>query len=172
MAVKIQLRRGVASYWTAANPILAQGEMGVELDTKKFKIGDGTSTWLLLGYSSGAISLVDFPEIDDTTVGNPNDGDFLIYSTSTAKWIATTTVQTINVSSTQSSTSTVADNALYVAGGLGVQGTLNLAGGLNAISDIIAPSPTDGSLLIYQSSINKWVASVNLTQQNLDAGEF
>jgi len=54
MAVQIQLRRGTAAQWTAANPILAQGELAVETDTNKFKIGngktDGTGNWNSLPY--------------------------------------------------------------------------------------------------------------------------
>ena len=50
MAVQIQLRRGTASAWTAANPILADGEIGVESDTDLFKIGDGLTAWVSLGY--------------------------------------------------------------------------------------------------------------------------
>jgi len=42
---KIQVRRGTAAQWTSANPILAAGEWGFETDTKKFKIGDGTTAW-------------------------------------------------------------------------------------------------------------------------------
>jgi hypothetical protein len=57
MAVQIQLRRGTASQWTSANPILAEGEMGVELDTGKWKFGDGTGTWSVLAYGSGAALL-------------------------------------------------------------------------------------------------------------------
>lgn len=45
MAVVIQFRRGDAAEWTAANPILAEGEVGVELDTGLFKIGDGVTSW-------------------------------------------------------------------------------------------------------------------------------
>ena len=52
MAVQIQLRRGTASAWTAANPTLAIGEFAVETDTDKYKIGDGSTAWTSLGYSS------------------------------------------------------------------------------------------------------------------------
>jgi hypothetical protein len=45
MAVQIQLRNDTASNWSAANPILAVGEVGIETDTDKFKIGDGIQTW-------------------------------------------------------------------------------------------------------------------------------
>ena len=50
MTVKIQLRRGTASEWTAANPTLLSGEQGLETDTSKTKIGDGVTAWNSLGY--------------------------------------------------------------------------------------------------------------------------
>jgi len=50
MAVQIQLRRGPAAEWTSANPVLAQGEIAVELDTSLFKIGDGVTAWRDLPY--------------------------------------------------------------------------------------------------------------------------
>jgi len=52
MAVQIQLRRDTASNWTSNNPTLAQGEFAIETDTDKYKIGDGTTAWTSLGYSS------------------------------------------------------------------------------------------------------------------------
>lgn len=36
--------------WNAKNPILMDGEMGVESDTRKFKIGNGYDTWKQLEY--------------------------------------------------------------------------------------------------------------------------
>jgi hypothetical protein len=39
MAIRIQLRRDSASNWTTNNPLLYPGEMGVETDTGKFKVG-------------------------------------------------------------------------------------------------------------------------------------
>lgn len=50
----IRLRRGTAAAWTSANPILAEGEPGVELDTGYEKIGDGTHHWTALPYTKGA----------------------------------------------------------------------------------------------------------------------
>jgi Major tropism determinant N-terminal domain len=48
-----QLRRGTAAEWTAANPVLASGEQGFESDTRRIKVGDGTTPWSLLPYASG-----------------------------------------------------------------------------------------------------------------------
>jgi hypothetical protein len=50
MAISVQFRRGTAAYWTLTNPILAEGELGLETDTKKFKLGDGSTDWVMLDY--------------------------------------------------------------------------------------------------------------------------
>lgn len=50
---RIQLRRGTAAEWAAANPILAPAEPGFETDTGKEKIGNGISTWTALPYGPG-----------------------------------------------------------------------------------------------------------------------
>ncbi len=50
MVVQIQFRRGTASEWSSVNPTLADGEMGIETNTKLFKIGNGTDTWNNLDY--------------------------------------------------------------------------------------------------------------------------
>lgn len=47
---QLQLRRDSAADWTSANPTLAQGEIGWEVDTTKFKIGDGSTAWVSLAY--------------------------------------------------------------------------------------------------------------------------
>lgn len=49
MALKIQLRRDIAANWTANNPLLLNGEIGIETDTLKFKVGNGTQRWNVLG---------------------------------------------------------------------------------------------------------------------------
>lgn len=49
--IRIQLRNDTAKNWTTKNPLLLQGEMGVETDTGKTKIGNGTDNWTTLKYS-------------------------------------------------------------------------------------------------------------------------
>lgn len=41
----IQLRRGTSSQWAAADPVLAVGEPGWDVDAATLKIGDGTRPW-------------------------------------------------------------------------------------------------------------------------------
>lgn len=70
MRYQVQLARGTAAEWTAANPILADGEPGVETDTHKIKIGDGVTAWNSLAYSSGSGGeggATDLTAIVDTT---------------------------------------------------------------------------------------------------------
>jgi len=60
---QIQVRRDTAASWTTAQtvagatPILAQGEIGFETDTGKFKIGDGTTLWGALTYATDGAKL-------------------------------------------------------------------------------------------------------------------
>lgn len=49
--IRIQLRNDTAENWNTQNPVLLKGEMGVEFDTGKTKIGNGTAHWKDLKYS-------------------------------------------------------------------------------------------------------------------------
>jgi hypothetical protein len=53
MAQQIQLRRGSAALATSINPVLADGELALETDTGRFKVGNGVTPWNSLPYSSG-----------------------------------------------------------------------------------------------------------------------
>jgi len=47
---RFKLRNGTAAAWTAANPVLLTGEIGIETDTRRYKIGDGSTAWSSLSY--------------------------------------------------------------------------------------------------------------------------
>ena len=54
---KIQFRRGTALSWTTGipSPILAEGEIGFEIDSGKFKIGpSGGALWSVIPYAGGS----------------------------------------------------------------------------------------------------------------------
>jgi hypothetical protein len=59
-AVTIQVRRDTAANWTSANPTLAAGEWAYETDTKKLKIGDGSTAWTSLIYAPSQLVGVTF----------------------------------------------------------------------------------------------------------------
>lgn len=49
---RIQIRRGTSVEWSDANPVLFEGEFGLETNTNKIKLGDGVTAWDSLGYVS------------------------------------------------------------------------------------------------------------------------
>jgi len=81
MASKIQLRRDSSSNWRTTNPVLAEGEMGVELDTNRSKLGDGTSNWndILYMTDTNAVGTYDAKYL----IKNANVGDQTVVSTGT-----------------------------------------------------------------------------------------
>lgn len=73
----IKLRRGEAGDWTTVDPILLEGEIGVETDTLKAKYGDGTTAWSSLGYiTSWGVSGAG----EANTASNSGSGDGLFIS--------------------------------------------------------------------------------------------
>ncbi len=69
MSSIIQLRGGTASAWTTANPTLAQKEMGIETDSNKIKLGDGTTAWTGLGYfETGEVTLAASQVLTNKTI--------------------------------------------------------------------------------------------------------
>lgn len=62
-----QLRRGTAAEWIAKNPILSDGELGFEKDTRYVKVGDGTTPWTQLPYANDALGVTTLT--DASTIG-------------------------------------------------------------------------------------------------------
>ena len=66
---RIQVRRGTAAQFAAANPVLGAGEPAFETDTNTLKLGDGTTAYASLsaitggGGGGGGISNL----VEDTT---------------------------------------------------------------------------------------------------------
>jgi hypothetical protein len=83
--VQIQLRADTAANWTSANPTLLANELGLESDTKKIKIGNGTTAWNSLAYFPFVVS-------GGTVLGNLEIGTTgtLTFEGSTANGFETT----------------------------------------------------------------------------------
>ncbi len=47
---KLCLRIDTAGNWRTANPVLLRGEIGIEEDTSRMKVGDGQTAWVELPY--------------------------------------------------------------------------------------------------------------------------
>ena len=58
MSIRMQQKRDTALNWQTNNPVLLAGELGIETDTGKLKIGDGVSHWNDLNYFSGSTGTV------------------------------------------------------------------------------------------------------------------
>ena len=112
MAIRIQLRRDTAANWTSSNPVLRAGELGIETDTLKFKIGNGSSTWAqIANYAnvtdaglSNSLSSYILAE-DQGTPGGPaelnSNGDLLIPEDSIILWDDAEYTYSTTVSATQ-----------------------------------------------------------------------
>ena len=70
MATTIKFKKATAADWTSNNPVLASGEPGIETDTSKMKIGNGTQAWDVLTYVNEAPYVPSFgPSITRTYEG-------------------------------------------------------------------------------------------------------
>ena len=94
---RIQLRHDTATNWTTANPILAEGEVGVETDTNKFKIGDGVTAWNSLDYQGGGGDLSNYYTKTETNSLLANKEDVITP-------IAPLNIEDVNIKSTATST--------------------------------------------------------------------
>jgi hypothetical protein len=145
MAVQIQLRRGTASAWTAANPTLAIGEFAIETDTDKYKIGDGSTAWTSLSYSSlpaGAVTTAGGVTITGTmTHGADGTGADVRWNSGTAGdymlWDASE--EQLVITGTSGATAlNVADGNVVIAGDLTVNGTsINLSTTNTVVEDAL-----------------------------------
>ena len=88
MATKIQLRRDTAANWSSLNPVLAQGEPGLELDTSNLKIGDGVTQWTGLSYITNTNSASTGDYVFSGNEVNTGDGGTMVITPNEgASWL-------------------------------------------------------------------------------------
>lgn len=81
MSTTLQFRRDTASNWTSANPVLAQGEVGLETDTSSYKIGDGSTAWTSLNYNQLAPEITSLlMDGQSSDLSAPGSGNLAVYS--------------------------------------------------------------------------------------------
>jgi hypothetical protein len=147
MAATIQFKRGLAASWTSINPTLAVGECGFETDTKKLKIGTGSTAWNSLTYFVGDVSAANLNDLADVTITSAANGDFL-------RWNGTAWINdAINLA-----TDTIGNYIVDLTQGTGVTVTHTPGEGSNATIAIgqsigAGDSPTFAGLTINGSSI-------------------
>lgn len=74
---KILFRRDTSTNWASTNPILAGGEIGLESNTGKIKLGNGSSQWNVLPYFYGTIENASLDALGDVVITSAANGDFL-----------------------------------------------------------------------------------------------
>ena len=158
----LQLRRGAASQWNSANPTLADGEIGLETDTRQFKIGNGSTGWTGLGYGglqgptgpattvystltvNGPISVQQIQEAV-TTITGPTSPRTIDWSTGSIYHVSSMTTNfTINITNLPTTA-----NKVYVVTFFLIQGStpyfinaLQIAGSSTTINWVGGSAPT------------------------------
>lgn len=77
---RIQLRRDTSTRWREVNPILMEGEVGFETDTRLRKIGDGVNRWNDLEYLAAENIVHDFGNSSTATISQDFLTDWLTSS--------------------------------------------------------------------------------------------
>jgi hypothetical protein len=106
MAVKLQFRRDTAANWESNNPVLSEGELGLDLTNERFKIGNGTDTWNALDnaqYTNKAetftatTTLAGSDSTSDWTEETTGDWDGVFTTTKTVTGVLTTDTPFIEI---------------------------------------------------------------------------
>ena len=153
MAIQIQLRRGTSVQWAAANTLLAEAEIAVELDTYQYKIGDGYTNWSDLPYSGMR-----------TTISG-NDTEVIFNNNNLANGSASFTfnyaTNTLNISNTLIVTNTISTGNL-IASNARIDG-LTVNNNLTVIGEFVVSS----NLEIYDTlSVNNNINVLNTITTN------
>jgi len=116
-------RRDTAANWTAQNPTLLAGEIGIESDTLKWKVGDGIAAWNSLAYIPG-LSISAYPIVDADIA---SDADIAV--SKLARGTARQLLQTDAAGTSVEFASNIAiPGTLEVAGDVVFQGDLTVNG--------------------------------------------
>jgi len=163
MATNIQLRRGTAAEWTAANPTLMSGELGLETDTTYYKIGNGSTAWNSLAYGSfnGVIETgtITSAMILDGTIVN---GDINASAAIALSKLASGSSAQIIVANSSGVPTYVTLSGDATISNTGVLTLANSSLSLDEISDVVITDASSTQLLQYNGT--NWVnATVSTT---------
>lgn len=87
-------RRKTAANWTSQNPVLMDGELGLETDTGLFKFGNGSTTWNSRPYAGASVGVVPWGAITGTLSAQTDLAAALAAKQATL--VSATNIKTIN----------------------------------------------------------------------------
>ena len=182
LKTQIKLRNDTAAAWTTANPVLGKGEIGIEIDTNKLKIGDGTTAWSSLAYFGGNFTITGSGNtiVDASyengvltlTKGNRLTGSGLTADTillGNGNYAVKTSSKTIETTLTNSSAKVPTSSAVYAAienvkglvnAAVEMKGTLGTGGTITALPTASATTLGDGYKVITAGTYGGQAAKV------------
>jgi hypothetical protein len=156
-------RRDTAANWTSANPTLLAGEIGIESDTSKIKLGTGSTAWTSLSYTPwsqvsayplvnadiAAAAAIAYSKLATLTSGNIVLGSSANVATSTAV-TGDVTISNTGVTAIASGVIVNADinasaaiaGSKIVAATTSVVGAVQLSDSTSTTSSVLAATPT------------------------------
>lgn len=188
MAVVIKLRKGTSTQWSTSTLVLALGEVGLETDTSRMKIGNGSSLWTALPYANVLPS--ELTELAQDAVGNAvsvgngltknyDDNGNVIHLGIDTSYVATVSALTSHEMDTtgihgiadtsQLATKTYADNSISTALSTHESDTTNIHGITNT-ADLATKSYADNAISTAISNlINSAPSALNTLKELADA---
>jgi len=161
--VKMAQRRDTAANWTSANPTLLAGEIGIESDTSKIKLGTGSTAWTSLSYTPwsqvsayplvnadiASAAAIAYSKLATLTSGNIVLGSSANVATSTAV-TGDVTISNTGVTAIASGVIVDADinasaaiaGSKIVAATTSVVGAVQLSDSTSTTSSVLAATPT------------------------------
>lgn len=179
--VILQLRTGSATQWAASTRILAVGEPGVETDTGRIKVGDGTNLWSGLPWSGAAIS-------KSTSNGSlmVNGADIVVYalpvatsdvlggvksSSGTGKVTVDSTTGTASVSNVASANKLSTERTISLSGDVTGSGSFDGSAGLAITTALAGQAFTAGTYTKVTVNTKGIVTGVaNISESDLPSG--
>ena len=165
---KIRPRRGTASQWNNANPILAEGEIGIEVPSTgvgtgnvKIKFGDGSTHWNDLPYGVDTIGNNTDMISEKFTAGTPCVKDNYYIANDTLYKCLNNTDGSVDVSNTNYFKKTTVGAELS-------SGKSNLSGRVQLSLDAVAVGKDEDGNTVYEKTFTgSTISSGTVVDSNL-----
>ena len=175
LSALMKQRYDTAANWTAQNPTLLAGEIGIESDTKKWKVGTGATAWTSLVYAIGgtypivnadiaaAAAIVDTKLATIATAGKVSNSATTAASANTASAIVARDASGNFTAGTITAALTGAASSNVLKAGDTMTGVLAVTAGTAALPGIaVSGDPNTG---IYSPGADQLAVATNGTER-------